>query len=82
MDKQEGKCTEINKEERKEMVKTDRERCGISYKPDVFYMWIEDRSKVESGDVSETVGAVLPDYTMSHRKNNSLHIYRKERKIT
>jgi len=38
MDKQEDKCTEINKEERKEMVKTDKERFAISYKPDVFYL--------------------------------------------
>jgi len=58
MDKQEDKCTEINKEERKEMVKTDKERFAISYKPDVFYLWVQDGSKVESGDVSETVGAV------------------------
>jgi hypothetical protein len=53
MDKQESKCTEMNEEERKEMVNTDRERCASSYKPDVFYFRIEDNPKVESGDVSE-----------------------------
>ena len=60
------------------MVKTDRERCAVSHKADIFYFWIEDSPKVESGDVSETVGAVLPYYTVSYRKNNSLYIHRKE----
>jgi len=44
----------MDKEERKEMVKTDRERRAISYKPDVFNFKIEDIPKMESGEVSET----------------------------
>jgi hypothetical protein len=44
----------MDKEERKEMVKTDRELRAISYKPDVFNFKIEDIPKVESGDVSGT----------------------------
>ena len=67
----------MDKEERKEMVNTDRERCATSYKPDVFNFRIEDNPKVESGDVSETsVG--FCQTTLRHIAEKSLHIHRKE----